>query len=133
MSDEHRKALRDQHTVRLVNPEEEGSGLHRLPNGVYGFTFAPGFNEAPLFREPRFHSFEVHKLPDGTVVLIGFVSPEAAAHLQAYEPAKIRLLPDSTDQAQTPVALPLWRIRRHREHSAREGEGLEIELVGGKM
>jgi hypothetical protein len=131
--EEQRQPLREKHQVRLLHDPEDGTGLLRLPNGVYGYTYAPAVGEAPLFHQYKYQSFEVHKLGDGTVVLIGFVTPENAARIAASEPVKLRLLPDPTDQASTIVALPLWRIQRFKEYSARDGQGLEVELLGAKM
>lgn len=131
--EEQRKPLREKHQVRLLHDPEDGTGLPRLPNGVYGYTYAPAVGEAPLFHQYKYQSFEVHKLEDGTIVLIGFVTPENAARIAASEPVKLRLLPDPTDQAPSIVALPLWRIQRFKEYSARDGQGLEVELSGAKM
>ena len=130
--EEHRLAFRKKHQVRLVTEEEEGFGVHRLPNGVYGYTFAPGLDKAPLFRAHKYQSFEAHKLADGTVVLIGFVTSEAAKRIETFEPAKLRLRPEPGEDAVVAVAVPLWRIQRHKEYSTRDGKGLEIELIGGK-
>jgi hypothetical protein len=125
--------LRQKHQVRLVSEQEEGSGVDRLPNGVYGYTYAPGLDQGPLFQQPRFQSFEVHKLADGTVAIIGYVTPEMAAKINGLEPLKLRLLPEPAGAASTAVALPIWRIGRQKEYSARDGQGLEVELIGGKI
>ena len=131
--EEHRKPLREKHQVRLLHDSEDGTGLPRLPSGVYGYTYAPALAEAPLFHQYKYQSFEVHKLRDGSTVLISFVTPENAAKIAASEPVKLRLLPGPADQAQTIVALPRWRIQRFKEYSARDGQGLEVELSGAKM
>lgn len=131
--EEKRQPLREKHQVRLLQDQEDGTGLPRLPNGVYGYTYAPAIAEAPLFHQYKYQSFEVHKLGDGSVVLIGFVTAENAVKIAASEPVKLRVLPDPTEQAQTIVALPLWRIQRFKEYSARDGQGLEVELLGARM
>lgn len=131
--EEQRRTLRQKHHVRPVAGQEEGTGLHRLPNGVYGFTYAPAMEEAPLFQEYKYQAFEVHKLEDGSNVLIGFLTEAIAAQIAASEPVKLRLLPDPAEQAQTVVAIPYWRIERFKEYSARDGQGLVLELIGGKM
>jgi len=43
------EGLRAAHQVRLVAPAEEGTGIKQLPVGVYGFTYSPGLDSAPLF------------------------------------------------------------------------------------
>ena len=87
--------LRTLHGVRPLQPAEEGFATHRLPNGIYGFTYAPGQPETPVFAKKDHHSFEVHKAADGTEYVIGFVTPEEASQLETnQEGAAIRLFPD---------------------------------------
>ena len=71
--------LREAHRVRIVTDAEEGSGLNRLPNSVYGFTYSPGIDEAPLFTKRSFRSYEAHKLANGEVTLVGFTSAGVGA------------------------------------------------------
>jgi hypothetical protein len=52
------EALRMAHQVRLVNSEEEGTGVNGLVGGVYGFTYSPGLVNAPLFAMRRYRSYE---------------------------------------------------------------------------
>ncbi|HYZ86887.1 MAG TPA: hypothetical protein VE621_20895 [Bryobacteraceae bacterium] len=75
-----RTELRARHGVRLITNEEEGTGVLHLPAGVYGFTYSPGA-ESPLFAMEKYHSFEVHKAQDGSVRIIGYVTPEKAAEM----------------------------------------------------
>ncbi|RMG48831.1 MAG: hypothetical protein D6723_14690 [Acidobacteria bacterium] len=125
-----RKALRDQHGVRLVTDEEEGTGIDKLPDGVYGFTYAPMQWDAPLFRTRTHQGFEIHKLPDGTELLIGYLSSEEASQMaEATEPVTIHLFADPGDRADKLVCIPLERVRRHKQHSERTGNGLEMELA----
>ncbi|MBZ5611877.1 MAG: hypothetical protein LAP38_26755 [Acidobacteriia bacterium] len=87
--------LRILHGVRPLQPEEEGSATARLPAGVYGYSYAPGQPETPVFAKKDYHSFEVHKAADGTEYAIGFVTPEEASQLAAAkEGAAIQLFPD---------------------------------------
>ena len=71
------EGLRAAHQVRIVSAQEEGTGIKQLPNGVYGFTYSPGLDSAPLFATRVFRSYEAHKLPSGEVTLIGFASADA--------------------------------------------------------
>ena len=59
-----RKRLRKAHQVRLVTAAEEGTGVNALPGGVYGFTYSPGLDNAPLFAMRRYRSYETHKLAE---------------------------------------------------------------------
>src|SRR5678815_1900249 len=75
------EGLRAAHQVRLVAPAEEGTGIKQLPVGVYGFTYSPGLDSAPLFATRSFRSYETHKLASGDVTLVGFASADAARQL----------------------------------------------------
>ena len=72
------EALRQTHQVRLVNANEEGSGVNALPGGVFGFTYSPGLPSSPLFAVRRYRSYETHKLPSGEIYIIGFATAESA-------------------------------------------------------
>ncbi len=127
--EEELKALREKNQVRTLTGAEEGTGVNRLPPGVYGFTYAPASKEAPLFREKRYHNFEVHKLSDAAVQIVGFVPPPIAAKIQeGRESIELRLLADPSAEASALVAIDAWRIAKAREHSTRDGKGLEVEL-----
>jgi hypothetical protein len=122
-------ALRARHEVRELINAEEGFGLQQLPSGVYGFTCAPCQWDSPLFRKKTTQGFEVHKLPDGTPMLVGFVSPEDFRKMESAEgPITIHLFPDRRDEANTLVSISLSRVHRHKEHSQRAGTGLQLDL-----
>ena len=72
------EALRQQHQVRLVEGNEEGSGVNILPNGVFGFTYSPALPNAPLFATRRYRAYETHKTSAGEVFVVGFATPEEA-------------------------------------------------------
>lgn len=124
-----RIALREEHGVRPLTEEEEGTGIDQLPEGVYGFTNAVGQWDAPLFRKRIYLSYEMHKLRDGSPVLIGYVSSEDAERMrQSTGTVTIRLFSDRQEAAPHLVHIPLERVRRHKQHSERTGQGLELEL-----
>ena len=75
-----REAIRESHRVRLIDPENEGKAAHKLPNGIFGFTFAP-LTETPVFAKHSHQSFEIHKLPNGELCLVGYVSSQNEARL----------------------------------------------------
>lgn len=127
--DPERSALRTKHQVRLITIEEEGYDLPRLPDGVYGFTGTLGRRDAPLFRRPITQSYEMHKLLDGTVMLLGYVSPEDAEKLAtSKDVVTIRLFPDRQEKAPMLVNLPEHRVVHYRENSQRSGEGLQLDI-----
>lgn len=105
------QALRAAHQVRPLTPEEEGSAVAVLPNGVYGFTYAPGQPEVPLFSRQGYHSFEVHKASDGTEYLLGFVTQLEASDLDASkEGVVILLFPSPWENSQSLVRVPVSGI-----------------------
>jgi hypothetical protein len=128
-----RERVRQAHNVRLVTEQEEGHAVHRLPPGVYGFTYAPGLEDAPLFRKQTYGSFELHILADGTPAIVGFASAEHAAGLEAGREFELVLFPDPRDEAPVIVTVPYGRIAVYREisqHTARQG-GLRIRVGPG--
>lgn len=125
-----REGLRQAHGVRLVSEQEEGQAVYRLPPGVYGFTYAPGLADAPLFRKKSYGSFELHVLADGTPAIVGFATAEHAAALTAGRESELTLFPDPRDEAALIVTVPYRRITVCREvsqHTARQG-GLRIRV-----
>jgi hypothetical protein len=105
------EALRARHQVRPLQPDEEGFSVTRLPPGVYGFAYAPGQDEVPVFAGHSYHSFEIHKLTDGVLFLLGFVTPEEAQALEAGQPgAAVTLYPAPWEDSQVLVSVPANRM-----------------------
>lgn len=77
------EALRASRSLRALTKEEEGTDVSFLPNGVYGFTYSPGQKEMPIYARQPFHSFEVHRLKDGSTHLLGFVAADVKTKLEA--------------------------------------------------
>jgi hypothetical protein len=124
------EALRARHSVRELTGEEEGTGVDRLPEGVYGFTYSPAAENMPLFKERRFRNYEVHKLAGGATLILGFVTPTEAQSLEAGETqVTLHLYPQPETESTRLVAIATDRVLRHGQHSQRGGAGLEI-LVG---
>ncbi len=121
--------IRSAQGLRALTESESGSGVNRLPNGVFGFTYSPAEEDFPLFNDRDLRSFEGHKLADGTVLLLGFLTPEDK---EAFERAgagpTVHLFPEPKGKADQLVPVPLARIVRHVENSVRKGTGLELVL-----
>jgi hypothetical protein len=112
---EARQALRVRHKVRLVTPEEEGFGIDRLPDGVFGFTYSPAI-AAPLFATHRYRTFEMHRVAGGEALILGFVPAATADRLRsAHEPVDVALFHDVTGDSDTLIAVPYSRIIHHRQ------------------
>jgi hypothetical protein len=126
---EELKALRASHQVVLLNEEQEGTGMDRLPGGVYGFSHSPTQWDGPLFRTKKYLDFEVHKLTDGTSFLIGYASRDDAQKADDRGAAELTLHPDSEEGTHTLISIPLYRVR-HGQHVSmlRRGKPLHIEL-----
>jgi hypothetical protein len=125
-----RVGLRDSHGVRLVEAGEEGGAAERLPNGVYGFTYAPQEAAVPLFGKQSWHSFEIHKLADGALHLVGFVSPADSRFIESGEHVEATVYPDPWEEATTLVSIPMTRVVPSKRGPSREGgNGLKIELL----
>jgi hypothetical protein len=124
------EALRASHKVRELKPEEEGSAAAALPPGVYGFTYAPGQPEVPLFSKHNYHSFEIHKMADGAEYLIGFVtSAEATDIAAAKEGAAIRLFPAPWENSLSLVSVPAAGIIAPKRMPREDGNPLPFRLA----
>jgi hypothetical protein len=121
--------LRSQHRLRALTEDESGSGNQRLPNGVFGFTYSCPEENFPLFQNRDLRSFESHKLEDGSMFILGFLTPEEKAALEQKGGSPgIHLFPEPMGKADQLVRVPLARVARHVENSARKGSGLELFL-----
>lgn len=122
-------ALRGTNKVRLVTEAEEGTGVNALPAGVYGFTYSPGLDGAPLFAVRRYRSFEIHKVPGETLVIAFATADEAAALESSSEELTIRVQPQPEDGRETLVQIPYSRIRQHRQYAAPNQHGFTVTVI----
>src|SRR5438874_12143132 len=121
--------LRSARGLRALESAEEGSTAERLPNGIYGFTYSPA-EALPLFTMKTWHSFEVHKLADGTQHLVGFVTGKEAEIVRSGKQAEIALFPDPWEDATELVSIPLTRATPSKKGPSREGgNGLKLAIV----
>jgi hypothetical protein len=121
--------LREAHRVRIVTDAEEGNGLNRLPASVYGFTYSPGIDEAPLFAKRSFRSYEAHKLANGEVTLVGFTSAESARLLTtSTEDISLQVQPQPEPGQDTLVEIPYSRIRKHKGYAAPNQHGFSVTV-----
>jgi hypothetical protein len=122
------EVLRALHLVTIIGPKDEGTGVNQLPGGIYGFTYSP-LNTAPLFSQRATQSFEVHKLPDGAVHLIGFVSEEQSKQISSGgELLDVQLYPEPWEESFAAVSVPLSRIRRLSAPSRSDGNSVTMDL-----
>ncbi len=127
------EGLRTQHQLRRVTEEEDGTGIDRLPKGVYGFTYSPAADNFPLFKKRDLNCYEAHKLPDGSALLVGYLTKEEASQLASNEKTSVlHLFPNPNEKATELVTIPMARVVGHKENSQREGKGFEIHVAPGK-
>ena len=116
--------------LRLIEEAEEGFGVQKLPEGVYGFAYAPANRVAPLFRTRTFGGYEIHKRAGGGVYILGYVTAGTAAKLESSsETVHAALFAEARGEAATLVIIDTTRIVRFKEHSQREGQGLQVEVA----
>jgi hypothetical protein len=109
---------------------EEGTGVNRLPGGVYGFTYSPGLPNAPLFAVKRYRSYEIHKLSTGDAFVIAFADAETARQIaSAAADVNVRVRSDATDAAAVLVEIPYARIRHHRQYAAPNQDGFMVTIA----
>lgn len=122
-------AVRSANQVRELTEEESGTGVDRLPGGVFGFTYSPCEDNFPLFAQRDLRSFETHKLADGTVLLLGFLTPDDKKVFDdTTKKGTLHLFPEPKGDATLLVSLDTKRVLSHVENSARLGTGAEITV-----
>lgn len=123
--------LRAAHGVRLVANAEEGTPVHALLGGVYGFTYSPGLPNAPLFATRRYRSYEIHKLTEGETFIVAFADADTAARIAAAAgEVTVRVQPEPASAAGVLVTIPYARIRQHRQYAAPNQDGFLVTLAG---
>ncbi len=123
-----RMRLRQLHGVRLVNGPEEGISIFRLPDRVYGFTYAPGAEDFGLFSSHHHLSFEVHKA--GEALLLAYAKEQDADNLDQNEKFfSCELYPERRENATRLVAVPFTRIVKTRPLDRSRGNCLTVEIV----
>ena len=123
-----REALRREHGVRLVRPDEEGFAAAHLPAGVYGFTSAPAL-ESPLFAARQYRNFEIHHTSAG-ICVVGFATPAEASQLvNADKSIAVTLHPTVEGDATAIVSIPYQRVAVHRQYSVRNAAAITLHVT----
>ena len=122
--------LRISNKVKLIDEALEGLGIDALPGGIYGFTFSPALHNSPLFRAKHFRSYEIHKLDDGLVCLIGFVKiVDAARFKDTKETFDILIQPEPEPEADVLLTLPYSCISQHHQFAVPTDHGIKIAVT----
>ena len=120
--------LRALHQVSLVDEKAESSDVAHLPGGIYGFTYSP-LQATPMFRKKATQSFEVHKLADDNVHLIGFLTEAQASRVAiSSEELEVRLYPEPREEAFRAASIPVSRILSSRGPFRSDGNALWLVL-----
>lgn len=121
MSQASAEDLRKERGLRIVSDQEAGTDAFQLPNGVYGFTYSPAFEEMPLFAKKPYHSFEVHRLNDGRIHLLGFVTPETKEKIQSKAGmVEASVYPDSYGTSTALVSIDVADLKPAKKAITRE-------------
>jgi len=124
------EVLRRAHAVRVVSDAEEGTGVDRLPVGVYGFTYSPALPNAPVFALKRYRCYETHKIASGEIFVVGFAGADVARQIEsAAGDVTVVIQPEPDLEAAVLVTIPYSRIRRHRQYAAPNEHGFTVTLV----
>ncbi|MCZ2157565.1 MAG: hypothetical protein LC114_27335 [Bryobacterales bacterium] len=129
----YKARIRAENSVRLIEEKETGLPVSELPNGLYGYTYSPSFdNPVPLFSKSSFQCFELHKLANGETVLLGCVTKDAAAKFASGEFLTLQLFPEPYADAVSPIALNYkYVIRSNNKVSRHNGNYIEFDVKTG--
>jgi hypothetical protein len=115
--------------LTLVTDELVGVPLEALPDNVYGFTFSPLNENTPLFAKRVFQCFEIHRLADGEVEILGFLTPkEAQALREGREELDVKLYPEPRDESTELVTVQLHRIIRAKPPVRSDGNYMPVHV-----
>jgi hypothetical protein len=121
--------VRARNGVQPVSSDDEGSPLAGLPDNVYGYTYSPLNESTPLFAERTYQSFEIHKLTEGIVHVLGYLSPaDAASTTGNREPVDVRLYPEPHGEATRLIEVSLERILRTKPVTRIDGNAMPLTL-----
>jgi hypothetical protein len=111
-----------------VSKQDEGVSWSRISNGVYGFTYTPASADGGMFAKETLHSFEMHKLADGTLLVLGFGDPDTAAKLNAPGTQDIEIYPQHKQEFGVLVQIPHARISSSKPVDRNDSNRLKLTL-----
>ncbi len=129
----YKTRIRAENNVRIIEEKETGLPISELPNSLYGHSYSPSFdNPIPLFSKTSFQSFELHKLANGEVVILGCVTKDAAAKFASGEFVSLQLFPEPYADAVSPITLNYkYVIRSNNKVSRHNGNYIEFDVKTG--
>jgi hypothetical protein len=116
-----RETLRASRTLRPLTKEEDGTDIFHLPNGIFGFTYSAAQKEMPVFTKQPHNSFEVHRLNDGDIHMVGFTTAETKAQIAAAKgPVEAVLYPSPFQKATEIISVSVSDLQPARKAISRE-------------
>jgi hypothetical protein len=132
--------LRQRHGVNSLPKAESGKNLEEIPANSYSFVSASRVvsRDRPLANVRATGlaaDFEVHKLGDGTAIILGFVGPESLLRLrEGLSPnADLTLYSDPWTSASEIVAVPLEGIKCDRDRDIFLDRGQMVTALDCKV
>lgn len=125
-----------EHHVSLIAEVESEKTTAEVPPDSYGFAYASSllYNEPMLLRVTYWSkSFEIHKLHDGSLTVLGYVGPETFVRIReaARRGDDITLYSVPLKQASVTqlVSLPLSRLKCGRYREVDPATALDCKIV----
>lgn len=106
--------MRRLHHVRALQDAENGKNLGIVPGGIFGYIntqSSESLSTARVFASPPGKALEVHKLENGSIMLIGFTRDIDAQSISQWRPTRLTLSPTASIQAKTAIAVPIDWVR----------------------
>lgn len=105
-----REQLRATNKVVPVSKEDEGRSWGKISNGVFGFSYTPASKDGGMFAKPSRDVFELHKLADGSLHIVGYTTAEYAQAIAGKGAVEVELYPNERESYNKLVVLPHARI-----------------------
>lgn len=113
-SSEGISGLRRLHSVRALQDSENGKTLSQIPAGTFGYIEPLTPEHLPQARvrnTPALGPVEVHKLTDGSLMLVGFARDSEVRSLSQGGRSRLTLFRAASTQAKAAIAIPTAWIR----------------------
>jgi hypothetical protein len=128
MAQNELEQLRASNRVVPVSKEDEGRGWAKISNSVYGFTYTPANEDGGLFMKQPRQSFEMHKLADGSLWVVGFTTGEYAERLKSAGAQDVEVYPDPRGEYTKLVTIPHGRIASSKALDRDDFNKLKVSL-----
>lgn len=128
MAQNELEQLRTSNRVVPVSKEDEGRSWSKISNSVYGFTYTPASGDGGLFLKQSKQSFEMHKLADGSLWIVGFTTGDQAERVQSDGAQDIDLYPDPRGEYTKLVTVPHQRVASSKPLDRDDFNKLRVSL-----